>query len=609
MPLVTKSLGILATAFLITGCGATVGSSSTHLSSPNGAKYSTVRVTPGMAEKSSMTAIDFLTRQVGWAAGSGQIWKTIDGGDQWSRAFEMGSTGFHGIQFLGSENGWVWSNHTVVRTSNGGRTWSRVYHGKKTIITLSMATAYIGYAVLGNNSQTNTLYVTHNAGRQWNSMTIPFKPLSVAFLNPRQGWAVSAHKVWKTMDGGKTWTASDTFASPLPMAARIRLAGTNAVWVMLVGGSGMSQTSYTVLSHSVGQGWTVRAGKSTAGAGPAPDANSTAPGAPGLAPGPLFAVSKQRAFLAGAVPAAGFGTTSIWSTSTQGSGWTQHAPVYGLNGIPGPRSLSFVTPEVGWLVSGSGNTTVFQTVDGGRSWQQIFPPSPAPIQSLAFVNATLGYGLGEPGHPNAVMMTHDGGTHWSKISTLPTTHSWNMDTARPSMAFISRASGWVVRNNQLWHTGDGGIHWSTVTLPHFSSTDSLNLVAFVSRDGVVGSAYSHTAWWTTNGGSSWHWARNQKTGQTLATINATLNQEANRVGQPLIYAGSRGNVLWILFDNEDWAISSNGGSSWILHKFPPNILTTIGTLTFVNAKDGWFETGGGSLFATTNGGGRWKPVY
>lgn len=622
MPFVAKHLGILAAAFLVTGCGAAAGSSSpstapiashtpstTNQSSPNGAHSSTIRVTPAMAAQSSMTAIDFPSSHVGWAAGSGQIWKTTHGGTQWSRVYRLGSTNFRGIQFIGPENGWVWSDHLVVGTSNGGRTWSRFYKGTKILVTLSMATAQVGYAVLGNNSQANGLYVTHDAGRQWQHMASPFTPLTTAFFNANIGWAVSQHKVWKTIDGGKKWTPSHTFASPLPVAARIRLAGTNAVWVMLLGGSGMSQTSYTVLSHTVGQGWTVRAAKSTAGAGPAPDANGATPNGPGLAPGPLFAVNPNIAYLAGGVPADGFGTTSIWSTQSQGAAWNPYSSVYGLNGIPGPRSLSFVTPQVGWLVTGAGNTTVFQTVDSGRTWHQIFPPSAAPIQSIAFVNVNLGYGLGAPGQPNAVLVTHDGGKHWSKISTLPTSLTWNMDTARPSMDFTSPQSGWVVRNNQLWHTHDGGAQWSTVTLPHFSSADSLNLVAFIGRDGVVGSPYSHTSWWTTNGGASWHWAQNQNTRQTLATVNTAVNHEANRLGQPLLFAGSHGNVQWIMFENEDWAISSNGGSSWTVHRFPSHILTTIGNLTFVNAQDGWFETGGGSLFATTNGGSSWNPVY
>lgn len=622
MPFRTQCLEILAVTFLITGCGTTAGSalplpthamtpvtaSSSKTPSPTMTNRSMMRVTPAMAAHASMTAIDFTNRQRGWIAGSDQIWRTTDGGTQWSSVY-AGPANFSGIQFAGPKTGWVWSHHTIMGTTDGGRTWNRLDKEPQNIITIDMVSLQNGYAVFGNTSQALTLYVTHDAGRQWKRLASPFTPLTVAFVTPQKGWAVSHRQVWKTVDGGKVWTPSDTFASPLPMAARIRLGGTHTVWVMLVGGSGMTQTSYTVLSHTTGQGWTVRAAKSTAGAGPAPDANSSASDGPGLAPGPLVAVHRDIAYLAGESPSTGFGATSIWSTHNQGAVWTQNPPIYGLNGIPGPRSLSFATARVGWLVTGTDNTQVFQTLDSGATWHQIFPPSPAPVQSVTFVNTNLAYGLGEPGHPNTVLISHDGGQHWSKIGRLTTTRGWQTDTSRPSIAFTSSESGWVVRNNHLWHSQDGGSQWSLVTLPHLTSLDVLDFVAFVGRDGVVGSPNSHRSWWTTNGGTQWHYAQNQNTRQTLATVNTAINHEANRLGQPLRFAGSHGQVLWIVFENKTWALSKNYGAAWTTHRFPSNISSLIGNLSFVNAQDGWFETDAGTLFATTNGGRSWHPVY
>ena len=619
MTLITKWIGVFVTALLVTGCGvsATPTAPSGHASpSATTSDSKTVSVpkthtltpvTAQMAAQFSMTAIDFTSQQTGWLAGSGQIWETTNQGITWSRVY-YGSTDFRGIQFAGQKSGWAWGYHRIVRTTNGGLNWTRVFKETHTITTLNMISATNGYAVFGHATASAALYGTEDGGQQWTRIPTPFAPLTVAFLNPQVGWAVSHHKIWKTADAGKTWTSSDTFVSPLPQAAEIRLGGAT-VWAELLGGSGMNQTSYTVLSHGVGQGWIVRAAKSTAGAVPAPDVNGSAPNAPGLDPGPLLAVNSNTAYLAGEVPAAGFGTTAIWSTTNHGKTWAQEPEIYGLNGIPGARALSFTSPQVGYLAGGAGSTTVFRTMDGGTTWQQIFPPEPTPIQSVTFVNSQLGYGLGEPGHPNAVMVTQDGGQQWSHISTLPTSHSWQNAVARQSMAFTSAQSGWVVRNDQLWHTHDGGTQWSLVSLPGFSGADSLSAIAFIGHDGMAGSPYSNTAWWTTNQGTSWHRIQHENLGQALATKNSGLNREANRLGQPIFFAGSDGSVVWIVFENQSWALSTNGGSSWTTHTFPSNILTTVGNLNFVNAQDGWFETAGSILYATTNGGKRWTRVY
>lgn len=619
MTLITKCLGVLATTFLVTGCGVAAtpaapsghSSTSTTPSAPKTvsptATQSSVPVTAQMAAESSMTAIDFTSQQTGWLAGSGQIWKTTHQGATWSRVYD-GSTDFRGIQFVGQESGWVWGYHRIVRTTNEGRTWTRIFKEPHTIITVNMTSATNGYAVFAHASASTALYGTEDGGQHWARIPTPFTPLTVAFFNTQIGWAVSHHKIWKTVDAGKTWTASDTLVSPLPQSAKIRVGGAT-VWVQLLGGSGMSQTSYTVLSHVVGQGWIVRAAKSTAGAGPAPDVTGSAPNAPGLDPGPLLAVNSNTAYLAGEIPAAGLGTTAVWTTTNQGKTWAQEPEIYGLNGIPGPRALSFTSPHVGWLVGGAGNTTVFRTVDGGATWRQIFPPEPTPVQSVTFVNSHHGYGLGEPGHPNAVMASQDGGQQWSQIATLPTAHSWQTAVARQSMAFTSAQSGWIVRNDQLWHTKDGGTQWSLVSLPGFSSTDSLSVIAFIGNNGVVGSPYSNTAWWTTNQGASWHQTQHESLGHVLATMNPNLNREANRLGQPIFVAGSHGSLVWIVFQNQRWALSTNGGSSWTTHNFPSNILTTVGTVNFVSAHDGWFETAGSILYSTTNGGKHWTRVY
>lgn len=626
----SMALMALMSVVALAGCGVSAGippsSSPTSVSSqgarpspsketshPSVSGQKTSYITSATANATIMHVVYFLNSQRGFLAGLGGIWKTQDGGRKWV-VVSHDAHNFQGMQFVNSQTGWAWNYQTILQTTNGGNSWKSLYRGTVPIISVSFTGTRTGYAVIGTPSAPtgpgepgNALYRTDDGGAHWNKLSTPFHPMAVAFSGPNYGWAVGHSQVWKTIDGGNKWMPVYHYGSATPMAAQIKLAGLNNVWVLLQGGSGMNQTAYTVIHGNSGGKWEVVAAKSTAGAGPAPDAPTGAPDAPGLAPGPWTVVNSSTVVLGGVSPAANLGTTAIWLTKNSGHSWNQYSSIYGANGVPGPSALSFVSPKRGWLIDGMNNTQVLETTNGGVSWHQIFP-SPDPVAGISFVGKSTGYGLGAPGHPNQIVVTHNAGRTWSSLARLPLSPAPQYDYPGDVIDFTSRSTGWAMRNNGLWKTENGGKTWSGQTLPDWTSQDFLNQVDFVGQDGVAGSPLYNYCWWTVNGGRTWNYAQHESFVQALTNMNRGIHQEIARVGKNPVQAEGFSSTLWILFENGAWALSANNGQSWTLHPASAKMGYDFNDLSFVNGSDGWAENSTGSLWQTANGGRSWQKL-
>ncbi|MCY0886468.1 MAG: hypothetical protein OWV35_11445, partial [Firmicutes bacterium] len=457
------------------------------------------------------------------------------------------------------------------------------------------------------------LYRTTDGGRTWQLVATPFHPLAVAFRSGTDGWAAGRHALWQTHDGGRHWTAAYRYAgSEVPWTVHLAPGGTGQMWALLAGGSGMNQTSYTVLRYAPGQGWRVAAAVSTAGAGPAPEAPAGAPAGPGSSPGPLAVTASGTVFLAGECRACGFGTVQVWRSGPGGSGWTAYPPVYGAAGIPGPHALSFINARQGWLLDGVQGVQLLATRDGGRTWRQVFPAPAVPVRGVSFPSPGRGYGLGWPGEPDAVLVSTDGGRRWMVQGRIPAGSASRWEYLMPALVFPAPDRGWAVRDNRLWHTADGGRHWQAVTLPGDTPRHPLTQVAFVGAEGVAGSPISRTLWWTANGGRTWNEARHADFNATLGELSPAEHAEAARLGNLAVMdAGSGGGgVLWLLFNDQQWAWSGNGGAGWVVRRFPAAVEEHGGaaSLSFATPQDGWLETGSGLLFRTRDGGAVWTPV-
>ncbi|MNN57564.1 hypothetical protein D3C81_1725580 [compost metagenome] len=138
---------------------------------------------------------------------------------------------------------------------------------------------------------------------------------------------------------------------------------------MLYGGSGMSQTSYSLYGSSdAGSSWTRIIAQTTAGGGPAPGSGSAKQekGPASGSPGNMQVIGKTAAFLVGYQPAAQMVGTGM--TQNNGQAWSNSKTVLGFEGV-----ISFVDHNQGWLaVRDMNSSTLYATKDGGASWKAKF---------------------------------------------------------------------------------------------------------------------------------------------------------------------------------------------------------------------------------------------
>ena len=176
----------------------------------------------------------FVDESTGWLCNiSGEIWKTTDAGDSWTRVLNQPETSFRTIVFADHQRGWVanlgvggWTGtvsdpNILYETTDGGLTWSAVTNfngptpdgicGLEWIApdTIYGAGRYAGGAYF---------ITSRDGGASWTSkdLNIPYDGfVDTHFFNEDEGYitghvsapgGVDAARLLHTTDGGQTWT-------------------------------------------------------------------------------------------------------------------------------------------------------------------------------------------------------------------------------------------------------------------------------------------------------------------------------------------------------------------------------------------------------------------
>ena len=159
-------------------------------------------------------SIYFIDSLTGWASGtSGGAWvfRTINGGISWDSVLVGTGTGYH-IYFLNSQTGWVNSGSSIYKSTDGGVNWSFQYStiGTGVIKEFSFINANTGWIFTDGYR----VYKTTNSGNNWIlqvNLMGPFNGHSVYFSSINTGW-VSGDSGFmaRTSDGGETWYLQNT---------------------------------------------------------------------------------------------------------------------------------------------------------------------------------------------------------------------------------------------------------------------------------------------------------------------------------------------------------------------------------------------------------------
>ena len=204
---------------------------------------------PDAGDRDSLVSVTFVDQQNGWIAGSaddterGHIFHTSDGGQTWSLQYEGGnSRHLRDIVFVDALRGWaVGDSLTFLRTTDGGTTWVAfpstwidnpegllAFGGNLHCVAFTPDGVH-GWAMRGRGPGGNVVFRTMDGGQSWSahSMQISNYPpealqshhsFSIDMVDSQHGWAVGCGHlrsapinddfgaILHTRDGGLTWT-------------------------------------------------------------------------------------------------------------------------------------------------------------------------------------------------------------------------------------------------------------------------------------------------------------------------------------------------------------------------------------------------------------------
>ena len=624
---------LLGFGVLLAGCGARPVAQTNP--PPTGTPTGTVRSIPGVPP--GLGAVTFANAQDGFVGGMGVILATTDGGGTWTRQW-TGAATITALDFVSPQVGWAVGTDTLLATSNGGQTWSTAGEPASTPLTqVDFVSGSVGYGVAGPGGAGNlaaTLVATDDGGQTWRPLAAPGSIRSVCFSSSEVGWAVTGGnnqvQVVRTTDAGQHWVATAQVAGGSGTGGQVGCSGSATAWVLVVGWSGMSQTSYAVYrTADAGGSWQPVLATSTAGAGPAPGNPSGAPRGPGSSPGQLQVISGTTAVQVGVCRACGgSGTALLAVTADGGSTWQTGSVAPGVGyPYPGRFAVSFVSARQGWLVDTpfAGASLVMTTSDGGRTWtRQGWWAVATPQRAISFLSPQVGFGVGLPGDSTAVLATSDGGAAWQRVGTLPQ----GMVESPSVLSFVSPTEGFAVTGaGRLLATSDGGGHWRDVPVAVGGGSSPLVMaVAFAdAQHGCVQVNYptgGPAVLSTSDGGQHWQTVVGpQQKGAlpAVAVCAATLvHPDWAKPAAALASAGSpevlaltptaSGAQAWgWTFDQSGWRLLTSGdfGATWTQLTWSGH--TPVG-LSFVDASHGWLLTAGGRLYGTEDGGQSWTQL-
>ena len=211
-------------------------------------------------------------------------------------------------------------------------------------------------------------------------------------------------------------------------------------------------------------------------------------------------------------------------------------------------SICFVNADLGWAVGDRG--AIWHTADGGRNWQLQRSPATCRLETVQFLDAENGWAVGGWTHPythqtsGIVLRTRDGGKVWQVIPdlTLPT-----LKVVR----FFDHRRGWAAGDGSsmypsgVFRTEDGGRTWIPIAKGRtlgWTAADFRNGDRF-ERGGVVAGRGGEVA-----------------IASMVELKPARTNNLGTRYLRRLVLAGESGG--WLVGDGGLALTTKDGGFTW-----------------------------------------------
>ena len=176
---------------------------------------------------SSLTDVFFVDSTIAYAVGK-SIWKTTDGGDNWTKLYDFtASAGYSSLFFTNQQTGWVIKQEGLYKTVNGGIDWQRV--NTDTINLTPGGAIFFLNSETGYISNQYSIEKTVDGGVSWNKVFICTSGTyhDIHFVSETVGYITDGQYLFKTTDGGNTWIKVVALASPKNSLMEIHFTDAN----------------------------------------------------------------------------------------------------------------------------------------------------------------------------------------------------------------------------------------------------------------------------------------------------------------------------------------------------------------------------------------------
>ena len=384
----------------------------------------------------------FLDDNNGWVVGpNATILHTADGGQTWGKQLgspdstDFGTTYLTSVSFYDLENGWATSADCLYKTENGGENWSRSCGSTEPFRDFNMR---LFGDDLGFVLDPGALLLSRDGGDTFENLLPGYKNTirSAAFVSPETGWAVGDDVLyttdgWRsfevqptdlvgTLTGVDAWSEEEAIGAGLD-GRIIYTSNGGASWTEQTSGVSADLRALAILNDqsviAAGDEQTVLRSDDQ---GTTWNVITT-----GLSENDINALS----FLDDGQHGWAVGDTGFVAVTMDG-GLTWQAQESGT--LRDLRTVHFVDQNTGWAAGRSG--TILATTDGGQTWvPQVSPNAFASYDDLFFLDTQRGWAVSR----GSITQTTDGGATWSIDETNISSNS------HFAVYFSDVASGWV----------------------------------------------------------------------------------------------------------------------------------------------------------------------
>ncbi len=559
---------------------------------------------------SDLNGIYFIDELNGWIVGNGVILSTIDGGESWNSRLLNPAINFNSVYFIDKENGWCCGDSLVYSTTDGGNTWNsqgiKSSSNLKSITFLNLQTGWVvGY---------NNAFKTTDGGKTWNAVSLPNQFQNsdlqkIEFVSQSVGWIVGSRfkylccnssslsgSIWKTEDGGSSWnivffdSTAFSFYYPRYYFTDITFADSenglfNSIYGIYSTNDGGINWNFT--SNNLSSSYFMATNNIVYAAGLEGilyKSTDTAKTWQKISKGDRVNLNKIQFFDSLKGIAAGYSDytagSSVLRTSDGGRNWNSIDFFYKKK--VGITDLSFIDSLKGWASSREfyqgtnysyNSGVIFSTTDGGDNWAQMTDDSSYyGLFAIKFRDSKNGITVGA----GEILITTDAGKNWKSSY-----YGFGGEPEFYSLAFQDSERIWVGGLEPLFYTINKGLTWQRDSVLASMGYYTIRDIIFVNYStgfiaGLDASDQSGFILKTSDGGNTW--------------LN-TLKEPSVSFNSLFFYDENNGIAVG---DSGTIAVTTNGGSSWSVHKIPHvrNNLFSISTTDPLNI---WIAGGNGAI--------------